>query len=106
MSSKKSRDLDQYFDFEKYYVVPHSCKVPQPGLNWIYDGGGGLWDSPGLFNVTNARASQGQTKAWFLRNKWLINKMIIETKYSKYPSKICGRQPLKKLKGYSLLKMV
>ena len=42
MSSEKSGTLgyDLIF-FERSYIVPHSCKVPYPGLNWfrIYEGG-------------------------------------------------------------------
>ena len=33
-SSKKSRDIDNYFNmFERSYVVPHLCKVSYVGLN-------------------------------------------------------------------------
>ena len=41
--------------FERFYVVPHSCKVFKPELTWfkIYDRGGSF-ASAMLFNVKNA----------------------------------------------------
>ena len=73
---QNSRDFDYYFDvFEKFYVVPHSCKVWLLGFNLfrIYDGKrGGNWPSPSsliskkprLVRIKTSFITKKETNEW------------------------------------------